>query len=100
MARLTAPIAARKGAVAALVDESGETTWSELDERVNRVVHGLRDLGVGPGSTVAVLCGNRREFFEVTVAAMHAGLVLVPVNWHWVAARAGLRAGRLGRHRR
>ena len=86
MARLSAPIAARRGAVAALVDESGETTWSELDERVNRVVHGLRDLGVGPGSTVAVLCGNRRELFEVTVAAMHAGLVLVPVNWHWVAA--------------
>jgi long-chain acyl-CoA synthetase len=86
MAHLTAPIAARKGAEAALIDELGETTWAEFDQRVNRVVHGLRDAGVEPGSTVALLCGNRRELVEVTVAAMHAGLVIVPVNWHWVAA--------------
>ena len=86
MARLTAPIAARKGSGAALIDEFGETTWAEFDQRVNRVVHALRNAGVEPGSTVAVMCGNRRELFEVTVAAMHAGLVIVPVNWHWVAA--------------
>jgi len=86
MARLTAPIAQRKGEDAALVDEHGETSWSEFDRRVNRVIHGLRSAGVAPGDTVALMCGNRREFFEVTVAAMHSGLVVVPVNWHWVAA--------------
>jgi len=86
MAQLIAPIAARKGDGAALVDEYGTTSWSAFDERVNRVVHALRGSGVVRGGTIALLCGNRREFFEVTVAAMHAGLVIVPVNWHWVAA--------------
>ena len=86
MARLTAPIAERKGSEPAVIDEYGETTWAEFDLRVNRVIHGLRSAGVSPGDTVALMCGNRREFFEVTVAAMHSGLVVVPVNWHWVAA--------------
>ena len=86
MARLTAPIAERKGSEPAVIDEYGETTWAEFDLRVNRVIHGLRSAGVSPGDTVALMCGNRREFFEVTVAAMHSGLVIVPVNWHWVAA--------------
>jgi long-chain acyl-CoA synthetase len=31
------------------------------------------------------MCGNRREAFEVTLAAMHTSLIVVPVNWHWVA---------------
>jgi long-chain acyl-CoA synthetase len=45
----------------------------------------MRSRGLRQGDTVALLCGNRREFFEVMVAVMHAGLVVVPVNWHWVA---------------
>jgi len=85
IAQLTKSMAARKGGEPALVDDQGETTWSQFDERVNRVIHALRDAGLRQGDTIALLCGNRREFFEVTVAAMHAGLVVVPVNWHWVA---------------
>ncbi len=86
MALLTAAIAERKGDATALVDEAGETTWAAFDDRINRVIHGLRDAGLTTGDTIALMCGNRREYFEVTVAAMHAGLVIVPVNWHWVAA--------------
>ena len=85
MAQTTAGIAARKGSEVALVDEVGETTWAQFDERVNRLIHALRAEGLAVGDTIALMVGNRREFFEVTVAAMHTGLIVVPVNWHWVA---------------
>ena len=78
-------MAERKGDTVALVDEHGETTWSEFDARVNRLIHAFRDTGLTTGDTIALMCGNRREFFEVTLAAGHAGLIVVPVNWHWVA---------------
>ena len=85
MAHVTKPIAERKGSELALVDEWGETTWSEYDARLNRVIHALRGAGVGNGDTIALMCGNRREWFEVLVGAVHTGLIVVPVNWHWVA---------------
>lgn len=85
MAQLIAALAAREGADLALVDEAGETTWSQLDERVNRVVNALRAAGLETGDTIALMVGNRREVFEVNLAAMHGGWVVVPVNWHWVA---------------
>jgi long-chain acyl-CoA synthetase len=86
IAYLTKSVAERKGDAIALVDEHGETTWSEFDSRVNRLVHALRDNGLTTGDTIALMCGNRREFFEVTLACGHAGLIVVPVNWHWVAS--------------
>ncbi len=79
-------MADRKGSALALADEYGETTWAAFNDRVNRFVHALRARGLKTGDTIALMSGNRREFFEVTVAAMHAGLVIVPINWHWVAA--------------
>ncbi len=85
IAQLTRSIAERKGGEIALIDDQGDETWSQLDERVNRVIHALRGAGLTTGDTIALMCGNRREFFEVTIAAMHAGLIVVPVNWHWVA---------------
>ncbi|MEZ5142436.1 MAG: AMP-binding protein [Acidimicrobiales bacterium] len=85
MATLIAKIADRKPDTSALVDELGETTWADLDERVNRVINGLRAAGLTDGDTVALMSGNRREVFEVTGACTHAGWVVVPVNWHWTA---------------
>jgi long-chain acyl-CoA synthetase len=69
----------------ALSDEFGETTWSQFDERVNRLIHALRAAGLGRGDTFAVLSGNRREYFEAMAAASHGGWRFVPLNWHWVA---------------
>src|SRR4051812_31530949 len=85
MATLTAPIAGERGAEAVLIDDRGTTVWSELDERVNRLVNGLRAAGLVAGDTLAVVIGNRREWFEVAMAAAHGGWTYVPVNWHWVA---------------
>ena len=84
MTQLLSRIAETHPDTPALVDERGSTNWSEFDERANRFIHALRARGLGPGSTVALMTGNRREAFEVTVAAAHAACVIVPVNWHWV----------------
>jgi len=85
MATLTAAHAADRGADAALTDANGVTTWADLDERVNRLVNGLRDRGLAAGHTVAIVAGNRREWFELAMACAHGGWTYVPVNWHWVA---------------
>ena len=84
MTQLLRRIADRKGGEPALLDERGSTSWSDLDERANRFIHAVRARGLGPGSTIAVMSGNRRELFEITVAAAHAAWIIVPVNWHWV----------------
>lgn len=85
MAELLATMVADRGDAIALVDETGERTWAELDDRVNRLVSALRARGLGVGDTIAVLSGNRRELVEVFLAAMHGGWVVVPVNWHWTS---------------
>jgi long-chain acyl-CoA synthetase len=71
---------------AALVDERGTTTWEALAERVDRLVQALRARGLVEGDRVALMAGNQREAVEVALACLHGGWLLVPVNWHWVAA--------------
>lgn len=85
MAQLIQAFAQERGQDVALVDERGETTWADFDDRTNRLVNGLRDAGVPAGATVALMAGNRRELFEATAACGHAGWLMVPVNWHWTA---------------
>jgi len=85
MARAFAQTVAARPDAPALVDERGTTTWKTFDARVDRLIHALRGAGLGAGDTVALLTENRREYFEVMAAGMHAGLAVVPVNWHWVA---------------
>ena len=84
MTQLLSKIAAQRPDTPALVDERGSTSWSDFDERANRLIHALRARGLEPGSTIALMSGNRREAFEITMAATHAAWVIVPVNWHWV----------------
>ena len=70
----------------ALVDDDGATSWAQLDERVDRLINHLRDTaGIAAGDRIALLSGNRREVFEVLVAAAHMGIMVVPINWHFAA---------------
>ena len=69
----------------ALIDGSGTTSWRDLDDRVNRLIHVLRAHGVQPGERIALLSGNRREIFEVYAAVAHCGVLVVPINWHFAA---------------
>jgi long-chain acyl-CoA synthetase len=83
MAELLAPHAARRGDAPALVDDFGSTSWRDLDARVDRLIHALRGAGLRSGDTFGLLCGNRREYYELMCAAAHASWRFVPVNWHW-----------------
>ncbi len=81
---LTAHVEA-KGDAPCLIDDSGTlTTWAGFDDRVNRLVNGFRAAGLEPGDTLAIVAGNRAEWFETAFACGHAGITYVPVNWHWV----------------
>jgi acyl-CoA synthetase (AMP-forming)/AMP-acid ligase II len=59
-------------------------TFAELNERVNRTAHLLRDLGVGRGDRVGLLMMNSVEFEESFFAVAKLGAVVVPLNWRLV----------------
>jgi len=85
MAVLLADAVADRPDAAAIVDDRGTTTWAELDDRVERLVHALRASGIASGDRVATMLGNQAEMIEVSLACAHGGWVLVPLNWHLVA---------------
>ena len=71
----------------ALVDPA-ERHWTrgELLAACNRVVHGLRALGLVRGDGVAIDSVNCAEYFVTTLACTQAGLYLTPINWHLAPA--------------
>jgi long-chain acyl-CoA synthetase len=70
----------------ALVDPAGrEWTRGELFSAANRIVHGLRALGVEKGDSVAVAMPNCAEMFQVYLAITQAGFTMTPINWHLTA---------------
>src|SRR5437867_3112645 len=69
----------------AIIDEFASLTRAELNRRVNQLVHGLRGAGLETGDTVAVLSGNRHEYFEAILAVGVSSWVVVPLNWHLTA---------------
>jgi long-chain acyl-CoA synthetase len=81
---IAASIDATPDAVA-VVDAAASRTWAELGSRVDALVAALRARGLAEGDSVVVMAGNQRETVEIALACLHAGWLLVPVNWHWVA---------------
>lgn len=65
----------------ALVDDTGSSTWGEFAARADLWSGVLRGAGLRTGDRVAVVLGNRRETYEVLFGCLHAGLVVVPINW-------------------
>ena len=55
-------------------------SYSELEERVNRLASRLRDSGLEKGERVAFLCPNTPPMLEGHFAVPAAGLVLVAIN--------------------
>ena len=69
----------------AVVDGSRSWTYAALDERVNRVAHGLQALGYGRGDALALASGNSCEFLVTYFACAKIGVVCVPMNLGWRA---------------
>ncbi len=85
MAKLIKTHAESRGNEPALIDERGSTSWLELNQRANQIMAAFSASGVVAGDTIAIFAGNCREYFELITAANHAGIIYVPVNWHFAA---------------
>ncbi|WP_026925169.1 acyl-CoA synthetase [Glycomyces arizonensis] len=64
----------------AVVDTDGRFSYAALNERVHRLAHGLRRLGVRRGDRVAYLGPNHHTFLEALFASGRLGAVFVPLN--------------------
>ncbi len=72
-----------------IIDELGELTWSEIDQRSTCLAHGLQGLGVQEGDAVAVLCRNHRYFVEVSTALSKIGADILYLNTAFSAPQLG-----------
>ncbi len=85
MAVLTKGFADERPDELALADDTGSLTFAEVDEQVNRLIDAMRSAGLGEGDTIAIVSGNRNEWFLMALACANTGITHVPVNWHLVA---------------
>jgi acyl-CoA synthetase (AMP-forming)/AMP-acid ligase II len=72
-----------------LVDELGELTWAEIDERADRLAHSLEELGVSGGDSVALLCRNHRYFLDASTALSKLGADILYLNTAFSAPQLG-----------
>ncbi len=72
--------AVRRPGRTAIIDETGELTFAEVHERSNALAHGLRELGVREGDSLALMCRNHRGFVETIVAASKLGVHQLLLN--------------------
>src|SRR6516162_2151878 len=66
-----------------IADENGsdiKRTFAELSSWSNRVGNFLRALGAGRGDHVLVMLGNHAPLWEVLLAAMKLGAVVIPAS--------------------
>jgi fatty-acyl-CoA synthase len=68
----------------AVVDGDRRFTFSEVDERADRLAHVLAAQGVGPGDHVAVYLYNCVEYLEAMLAAFKLRAVPINVNYRYV----------------
>ncbi|HME26262.1 MAG TPA: AMP-binding protein [Acetobacteraceae bacterium] len=61
-------------------DGAATATFAELSKRSNRVANGLRALGVKRGERILLMLGNVVPLWEVMLAAMKLGAVVIPAS--------------------
>ncbi|MEU8542496.1 acyl-CoA synthetase [Streptomyces sp. NPDC048717] len=93
-----AEAAADPDRVVLVAPDGTEWTAGRLLADANRLVHGLRAAGLERGDALAVVLPNGPELLTAYLAAVQAGLYLVPVNHHlvgseiaWIVADSGAR---------
>ncbi|MEW6442009.1 MAG: long-chain-fatty-acid--CoA ligase [bacterium] len=65
----------------AVVFEGTRLTYRQLNDRVNRLAHGLTALGYERGERVAVLAANTHKYLEIYFAAAKLGMSVTPLNF-------------------
>ena len=64
----------------AVADEERRLTYRMLNERVNRLAHGLAALGLQKGDHVATLSNNSTFLMETYLADLKLGIVTIPLT--------------------
>ncbi|MEO0682796.1 MAG: AMP-binding protein, partial [Pseudomonadota bacterium] len=64
-------------------------TYGALVDRMNRVTHGARALGLGEGGNAAIMAGNRLEYFEIVAGLAATGGAVATVNPRQTPAELG-----------
>jgi fatty-acyl-CoA synthase len=80
----------------AVIDERGEVTYRELDQRVNALANAWIAAGLRPKDGVAILTRNHRGFLEALFAAAKCGARIVLMNTGFSAPQVSEVAAREG----
>lgn len=64
----------------ALIFAGQSFTYSQLNQRANRLANAFLGLGIKPGERIGLLMYNSNQFLETYFAAAKIGAVLVPLN--------------------
>jgi fatty-acyl-CoA synthase len=80
----------------ALIDERGELTFNELDQRSNALANAWRERGLEPGEGVAILARNHRGLLDSVFAGAKCGARIVLLNTSFAAPQILEVAGREG----
>ena len=77
--------AIRHGERVGLIDERGQLSFRELNERSDALACALRERGLREGETVGILCRNHRGFLDASFAAGKVGARIVYLNTDFAA---------------
>jgi fatty-acyl-CoA synthase len=86
----------RRGDRIAMVDERGEVSYAQLDERSNALANAWRERGLEAGEGVAILVRNHRGFLEAVFAAAKCGARIILLNTSFAGPQIREVAGREG----
>jgi acyl-CoA synthetase (AMP-forming)/AMP-acid ligase II len=64
-----------------VVFEGKRFTFAQIDERSNRLAHGIEGLGVEKGACVGIVAVNCNEYVETYFATAKLGSIFVPMNY-------------------
>lgn len=84
---------------AAVIDEEGTLTFSELDEAAHAVANGLLAKGVRAGDGVAILARNHRWFVIANYGAARVGARIILLNSEFSGPQIKEVSDREGRRR-
>lgn len=69
----------------ALIDARESLTYAQLDARVSLFAQHLLQRYPTPGAIIGICLEDHADHVAAMYACMRAGLVFLPVDWHWTA---------------